>query len=84
VTLDQVIERTKISRRFLEAIEAGRYDELPGGVFSRSYLKQYAEAVGLETRLLLEHYEKKAPNERGADVAAPVGPRWMKSLLPGL
>jgi cytoskeletal protein RodZ len=56
VSLEEVADRTKISKRFLLAIECGRYDELPGGIFTISYLKQYAQQVGYETRLLLDHY----------------------------
>lgn len=52
------MERTKISRRFLEAIENGEYRELPGGVFSINYIRQYAELVGYDAELILEDYRK--------------------------
>ncbi len=47
---------TKISRRFLRAIEDERFDELPGGVFTVSYLKQYAAATGFDEGELLACY----------------------------
>ncbi len=46
VTLKDISEATKISVRFLEAIEAEDFEKLPGGVFAVNYLKQYAAAIG--------------------------------------
>jgi cytoskeletal protein RodZ len=44
---------TRISVRALEAIEGERFHLLPGGVFSRSYVQDYARAVGLDGRACL-------------------------------
>jgi cytoskeleton protein RodZ len=38
----------KISPRMLEAIEAEDFDKLPGGVFARSFVRQYARLLGLD------------------------------------
>jgi transcriptional regulator with XRE-family HTH domain len=48
ISLDDVAERTKISRRYLEAIEEGRYDRLPGETFVRGFIRSYAQSVGLD------------------------------------
>jgi transcriptional regulator with XRE-family HTH domain len=48
ISLDDVAERTKISRRYLEAIEEGQYDRLPGETFVRSFIRSYAQSVGLD------------------------------------
>jgi cytoskeleton protein RodZ len=48
ISLDEVAERTKISRRYLEAIEAGRYERLPGETFVRGFIRSYAQSVGLD------------------------------------
>ncbi|MBA4182228.1 MAG: hypothetical protein C0506_16715 [Anaerolinea sp.] len=56
ITLEEIADATKISRRFLIAIEAGDYGVLPGGVFSTSYIRQYAEATGFDAGVILEHY----------------------------
>ena len=45
LTLEQIADSTKISIRYLRAIEEGRLAVLPGGVYSANYLRQYAEAV---------------------------------------
>jgi cytoskeleton protein RodZ len=46
--LEAVSRELKISPRFLEAIEAGRLDKLPGGVFAKSFARQYARYLGLD------------------------------------
>jgi cytoskeletal protein RodZ len=56
VTLDRIAEETKISKRFLQAIEDGEYEKLPGGIFATSYLRQYAAMIGFEESELLAHY----------------------------
>ncbi|MGH8246579.1 MAG: helix-turn-helix domain-containing protein, partial [Gammaproteobacteria bacterium] len=44
--LEEVAKKTKIGTRLLEAIEAGQFDQLPGGVFRKSFVMQYAAALG--------------------------------------
>ena len=59
ISLEEIAERTKISLRFLHAIEAEEFEKLPGGIFSTSYLRQYAEAIGFDESMLLAHYDCK-------------------------
>jgi cytoskeletal protein RodZ len=54
ITLEQVATRTKISPASLRAIENEEFHLLPGGIFTTSYLRQYAEAVGVDPEELLE------------------------------
>lgn len=56
ISLEQIAEATKISIRFLRAIEDEEFDKLPGGIFNTSYLRQYAAAVGVDESKLLAHY----------------------------
>ena len=46
VSLDQVAGRTKIGARLLAAIESDDLEQIPGGVFRRSFVRQYALALG--------------------------------------
>ena len=39
VSLEEVSAATRISPRFLEAIENEKWDELPGGVFNRGFIR---------------------------------------------
>jgi cytoskeletal protein RodZ len=48
ISLDDVAERTKISRRYLAAIEEGHYDRLPGEAFIRGFIRAYAQSIGLD------------------------------------
>ncbi len=45
-SLDDVVARTRIPRRYLEALEDGNHDVLPPGPFLRGFLRQYLEFLG--------------------------------------
>lgn len=53
VTLEQISQTTKIRSSWLRAIEEGRWNELPGGVYRRSYARQYAQEAGIDAQALL-------------------------------
>jgi cytoskeletal protein RodZ len=59
ISLEHVAAKTKISMRFLRAIEAEDFTQLPGGIFNTNYLRQYAETIGMDEQELLERYGKK-------------------------
>src|ERR1017187_709592 len=46
LSLENIADSTKISIRFLRAIEDEEFEKLPGGIFNTSYLRQYAPALG--------------------------------------
>jgi cytoskeletal protein RodZ len=46
--LDLIAAETKICSAILEAIENDQFDALPGGAYRRSFLRQYASAIGLD------------------------------------
>jgi cytoskeletal protein RodZ len=48
LTLMEVAERTRIQQRFIEAIESDDPSSLPAGFFYRSFVRQYAQALGLD------------------------------------
>ena len=50
--LEEISRELKISRRFLEAIEDDQYDKLPGGVFAKSFVRQYARCSVWTTKRL--------------------------------
>ncbi len=64
--LQKVSETTKIGTRMLQAMEAGDFSKLPGGVFTRSFIKQYAAALGMDPATL--EPELKALHVEGDDV----------------
>jgi cytoskeleton protein RodZ len=48
ITLDTITQVTKISNRHLQALEQEHFDVLPGGVFNKSMVREYARVVGLD------------------------------------
>src|SRR5712691_5060656 len=48
LSLEKIALDTKIGVRLLEAIEAEEFEKLPGGVFRRSFVLQYARALGVD------------------------------------
>lgn len=56
MTLGEVSRVTRISIPSLEALEHGRFDELPGEVFVRGFLRSYAQAVGVVPNEILAKY----------------------------
>jgi curved DNA-binding protein CbpA len=64
VELAAISEHTKISRRYLQAIEDEDTGRLPEATYLKGYLKQYAAMIGLDPELVVSHYpplRKQAP-----------------------
>ena len=59
-TLDDIQERTKIQKRYLESIEDGDFSRLPGSFYVRAFVRQYAEALDLNADELLEEIRPAA------------------------
>jgi cytoskeletal protein RodZ len=60
ISLDQIASETRISTRFLRAIEAEEFHLLPGGIFNRGFVRAYAEKVGLDPDQAVAEYERLA------------------------
>ncbi len=60
VELAQIAEELKISSRTLQAIESDEYDKLPGGVFAKSFVRQYAGVLGLDAEEVAAQFEQAA------------------------
>jgi cytoskeleton protein RodZ len=56
--LEQVAKWTKISQPFLEAIEANRFDRLPAGLLTRSFILQYARVLNLDYEQLIAPFKE--------------------------
>ncbi len=65
VSLEEISTATKISLRFLEAIERDDFSKLPGGIFSRSFIRSYARYLGLDEERVMAEYQLAA--QPGAD-----------------
>src|SRR5438876_9491094 len=67
IALSQIATETRISTRFLNAIENEEFNLLPGGIFNRGFVRAYAEKVGLDPDQAVAEYERlgevREPNE---------------------
>jgi cytoskeleton protein RodZ len=73
ISLDQIAKETRISTRFLAAIENEEFHLLPGGVFNRGFVRSFAERVGLDPDQTVADYERlvspREPAETGPSAA---------------
>jgi len=56
VSLEEISSATKISVRFLRAIEEEDFTRLPGGIFARSFIRSYARYLGLDEERVMAEY----------------------------
>lgn len=56
IGLREISEQSKISIRYLQALESGRFDVLPAPVFAKGFLRQYSRYVGLDSEEVVNAY----------------------------
>ena len=73
IALRDISEQTRISMRYLEAIEGDDYRRLPGGIFNRSFIRAYAKFVGYDEQEAIEEYARtlREQGESPDDVSKP-------------
>lgn len=57
VTIEAVAHETKISKHFIVSLESGHFEDLPGQVFGRGFIKNIARYLRSDTRELLQLYD---------------------------
>ena len=86
VTLDEVSTATRIAPRFLEALENEQWNQLPGGIFGRGFVRSIARYLGLNEEDLLSEYDL-ARGENGSiapqkpEERIPSPPKWIPLAL---
>lgn len=72
IALRDISEQTRISMRYLEAIETDDYRRLPGGIFNRSFIRAYAKFVGYDEKEAIEAYAQtmREHGESGDEVSS--------------
>jgi cytoskeleton protein RodZ len=86
VSMEEITSATRIGPRFLEALENEDWEQLPGGVFNRGFVRSVARYLGLDEEAFLAEYdlarntqsqqEPPRPEER-----IPSPPRWVPFAL---
>lgn len=92
-SLAEVANALKLNIRQIEALESGRFDELPGLAFTRGFLRNYARLLRLDVAPLLANLDRPgdvasvelmpASNAHG-DIPQEGRGRFRKSILPGV
>jgi cytoskeleton protein RodZ len=86
VSLEEISSATRISTRFLEAIENGQWDQLPGGAFNRGFIRSASRYLGLDEESMVAEYSLEVRNGNSQLVArssAPI-PRAWKGIAIGV
>ena len=58
-SVQKAAEETRISKRYLTSLETARYDDLPGEVYIKNFIRSYSAKLGLNPDLCLELYNKE-------------------------
>jgi len=66
ISLRQVANVTRITVRALEAVERNDFSRLPGGIFTRAFVRAYAEEVGLDPEATLREFLAQCPEDGAA------------------
>ncbi|MDK6809201.1 helix-turn-helix domain-containing protein [Ligilactobacillus agilis] len=81
LTLDDLQQNTKIQKRYLIAIEEDNFAALPGEFYVRAFVKQYAEAVDLDSKELLLQLAEQTGKDKEATPEEVVDSRTKKRKL---
>jgi cytoskeletal protein RodZ len=81
VTMDQAAEDTRIREKFLQAIESGDYQSLPGTVYTKGFLRNYAEYLSLDPEEMLALYTGERGGSEPARTFAPMRPLVKRSFI---
>src|SRR3954469_16232444 len=63
VSLRQIAETTKISVSALEALERNDISRLPGGIFSRAFVRAYADEIGVDPEQTVRDFLSQFPHD---------------------
>ena len=81
VTLQQAAEDTRIREKFLQAIESGDYQSLPGTVYTKGFLRNYAQYLNLDAEEILALYTGERGGSEPARTFAPMRPLVKRSFI---
>jgi cytoskeletal protein RodZ len=82
VSMDELTKATRISKRFVEALENEEWEKLPGGVFGHGFVRTIARYLGLDEESFLSEYdlarsEKMQPVPLKPEERIPSPPKWV-------
>jgi cytoskeletal protein RodZ len=71
IEIGDISEITRINLRYLRAIEEGEFNRLPGDIYSRGYIREYARCLGVPFPDAISEYEIYLEKERGPENSHP-------------
>jgi cytoskeleton protein RodZ len=85
VSMQELTKSTRISGRFLQALENEDWDKLPGGVFGRGFVRTIARYLGLDEESLLGEYDLARADKSQAELVKPEeripsAPKWVPAV----
>ena len=81
VTMEQAAEDTRIREKFLRAIESGDYQSLPGTVYTKGFLRNYAEYLNLDPEETLALYTGERGGSEPVRTFAPMKPLVKRTFI---
>ena len=80
IDVSEIEAKTKIRAKYLRALENEEWSLLPGPTFVKSFLRTYAQALGLDGKALVEQYRMKAPATGASSRSWPDRTRGVRGL----
>src|SRR4051812_34989634 len=74
IDISELEAETKIRAKYLRALENEEWDLLPGPTYVKSFLRTYADSLGLDGRLLVEEYKLRHERLSESELQ-PISPR---------
>ncbi|MBI5731773.1 MAG: helix-turn-helix domain-containing protein [Candidatus Magasanikbacteria bacterium] len=72
-SISTMAKNLAISPKFVEALEEGRFQSLPGEIYTKNFIKRYARCLGCDSALLLKKYaEEKKQGEKSVIHFTPI------------
>lgn len=95
LTLEDAERDTRISRRYLQALEAEQFDAIPAPVYARGFLRSYSQYLGLDPQEMLALFPRdeepayttqgapaRPPAKQPASAVGPARPAWRRPTPP--
>ena len=71
LTIEDIEQGTSIRVSYIEAIEAGEYDKLPGAVYTKGFIKNYAKFLGMDADAMAKEFAKDLAELSGETTPEP-------------
>jgi hypothetical protein len=81
ITLEQAASDTRIREKFLKALEDSDYQTLPGTVYTKGFLRNYAEYLELDTEELVVQFHQERDQPEAPRAFKPIGPIMRRNLI---